>query len=171
MARKEVKEFEASPKPWSSKDPERKVVHFDPNQGPAGKAIVKAAKREEAKDAATETKEAIEGVRKELADAKATSKTENKKTEKAKKAEKEKPKKERIGNLNFTDEQIIAATKKVGHPATSREVSDALGIKDPDEGRAYIRRNMERLTEAKKIVSEKPPEDQKGHAKLLYRVA
>jgi hypothetical protein len=93
-------------------------------------------------------------------------KQENKKTSKAeKKAEKTAQMRK---TRKFSDEQLIQAVKDVGHPATSREISDKLGIADPDVGRALIRREMERLIKDGKIVAEEPKE---GRAKKLYKVA
>jgi protocatechuate 3,4-dioxygenase beta subunit len=70
--------------------------------------------------------------------------------------------------LEFTTEQILEATRSVGHPAVSREISDKLGIKDPDQGRAYIRARMAALVKDKKIVTSEP--DGKSRATFLYSV-
>jgi len=70
--------------------------------------------------------------------------------------------------LNFTEQQIIDAVKAAGHPASSREVSDKLGIKDADQGRAYIRSRMAALMKNKKI-SGIEPED-KSRCTFLYSV-
>jgi hypothetical protein len=94
--------------------------------------------------------------------------------DKAQKPKVEKPKatqpKGERENLQFTEAQIIAAVKAIGHAATSREISDKLGIKDPDQGRAYIRTRMAALVESKKIVTSKP-DDAKSRATFLYSVA
>ena len=55
--------------------------------------------------------------------------------------------------------------KEIGHPATSREISDALGIADPDYGRQMIRVRMAELIKDGKVKAEKPKE---GRAKQLY---
>ena len=51
----------------------------------------------------------------------------------------------------LTDEQFLAALKTIGHPATSREISDKLGISDPEVGRALVRNRMQKLVEEKKV--------------------
>ena len=71
--------------------------------------------------------------------------------------------------LSFTTEQLVAAVKSVGHPAGSREISDKLGIKDSDQGRAYIRSRMAALVKDKKIVTSKP--EDKSRCTFLYSVA
>jgi len=71
--------------------------------------------------------------------------------------------------LNYTEDQLITAVKTVGHPASSREISDKLGIKDPDQGRAFVRSRMEALVKEKKIVTSKP--DGKSLCTFLYSVA
>jgi hypothetical protein len=71
--------------------------------------------------------------------------------------------------LEFSEAQIIAAVKAVGHPATSREISDKLGIKDPDQGRAYVRMQMAAFVKDKDIVTSKP--EAKSRATFLYSVA
>lgn len=68
----------------------------------------------------------------------------------------------------FSDEQFIAALKAIGHPATSREVSDKLGIADPDLGRALVRGVMERLIKDGKVIAEESAEG--VHAKKVYRL-
>jgi hypothetical protein len=79
-------------------------------------------------------------------------KTSNPKTEKQTKTKAQNTK------LNFTSEQLIAAVQSVGHPASSRDISDKLGIKDPDQGRAYIRTKMATLKTEGKITYIKPAE-------------
>jgi hypothetical protein len=71
--------------------------------------------------------------------------------------------------LEFTEEQIIEATRAVGHPAVSREISDKLGIKDADQGRAYVRSRMVALVKDEKIVTSKP--EGKSRCTFLYSVA
>ena len=84
---------------------------------------------------------------------------------KAKREEKAaEPEKPKAAEPKFSDEQFIEALKTIGHPATSREVSDKLGF-DPDKGRAIVRRTMERLIAEKKVVAVKP---ESGRAKELY---
>jgi hypothetical protein len=70
--------------------------------------------------------------------------------------------------LNFTEEQLIAAVKSVDHAASSREISDKLGIKDPDQGRAYVRSRMAALMKDKKILGVEPVD--KSRCTLLYSV-
>lgn len=70
--------------------------------------------------------------------------------------------------LQFTEAQLIEAVKGVGHPASSREVSDKLGIKDPDQGRAYIRSRMAALMKDKKILGVEP--EDKSRCTFLYSV-
>ena len=72
------------------------------------------------------------------------------------------------GKLDFTTEQLIEAVKAVGHAASSREISDKLGIKDPDQGRAYVRTRMAALIKEGKVKGEAPPE--KSRATFLYSV-
>jgi len=84
-----------------------------------------------------------------------------KREEKEKLAEPEKP--------TFTDEQFIEALRKIGKPASSREISDALGIEDAEYGRALVRRVMERLTKEAKVVAEEPKE--KIRAAKHYKVS
>jgi hypothetical protein len=55
--------------------------------------------------------------------------------------------------------------KAIGHQATSREVSDKLGIKDPDKGRGIVRKRMEKLIKARKVKSVEPGD---VYAKQLY---
>ena len=52
--------------------------------------------------------------------------------------------------LDFTNEQLMDAVKAVGHAASSREISDKLGIKDHDQGRAYVRSRMAALMKERK---------------------
>jgi DNA-binding transcriptional regulator LsrR (DeoR family) len=47
-------------------------------------------------------------------------------------------------------------------PATSREISDALGIKDADKGRALVRRVMAKLAEEGKVKISEAPEGVKA---------
>jgi hypothetical protein len=82
------------------------------------------------------------------------------------KAEETKPKAE-TKKPTFTDEQFLEALKAVGHPATSREVSDKLGF-DPDKGRAIVRRAMDKLIAEGKVVSVESP---KKPVKQLYKLA
>jgi predicted ArsR family transcriptional regulator len=70
--------------------------------------------------------------------------------------------------LNFSTEQLITAVQNVGHPASSREISDKLGIKDPDQGRAYIRTKMASLKKEGKISFVKPAE--KSRCNHLYAI-
>jgi hypothetical protein len=71
--------------------------------------------------------------------------------------------------LEFTEAQLIAAVRAVGHAATSREISDQLKIADPDQGRGYIRTRMAALVKDKKIVTSKP--DKQPRCTFLYSVA
>jgi hypothetical protein len=73
-------------------------------------------------------------------------------------------------NLQFTEAQLIAAVKAIAHPASSREISDKLGIKDPDQGRGYVRTRMLALVKSKEIVTSKP-NDAKSRCAFLYSVA
>jgi len=69
------------------------------------------------------------------------------------------------GKPRFSEEQLIAALKTIGHPATSGEISDALGLQNAELGKAFVRRAMYRLIQkgkAKKIIAKT------GGAKLLY---
>jgi hypothetical protein len=68
----------------------------------------------------------------------------------------------------FSDEQFIAALKEIDHPATSREVSDKLGIANPEVGRQLVRSRMAKLAEEGKV---KVTEVEKGRAARLYSVA
>lgn len=93
-----------------------------------------------------------------------------KKAEEPKKTEQKKPsEKPQRATLKFTDEQLIEDLKAIGHLATSREISDKLGIADPDQGRAYVRREMARLMGEGKIKGKKQKE--KAREKLVYSVA
>jgi hypothetical protein len=87
------------------------------------------------------------------------------KKEKPKIAEPEKPKAEK--KPSFTDEQFLEALRKIGKPATSREVSDALEIADSEVGRQLVRSRMKKLAEEGKV---KVTEAEKGRARL-YNVA
>jgi len=73
-------------------------------------------------------------------------------------------------NLQFTEAQLIAAVKAIGHAASSREISDKLGIKDADQGRGYIRTRMLALVKSKEIVTSKPA-DAKSRCTFMYSVA
>lgn len=85
------------------------------------------------------------------------------------KAKKEQPKPAPEGEkLNFTEEQILNAVRSISHPASSREISDKLGITDPDHGRGYIRARMKALVEAKKIKATEPKE--KSRCAFLYSI-
>jgi hypothetical protein len=46
---------------------------------------------------------------------------------------------------------FLLTLKSLGKPSTSCEISDALGIKDAENGRALVRREMEKLIEAGKV--------------------
>jgi hypothetical protein len=65
------------------------------------------------------------------------------------------------------DEQFIAALKAIGHPASSREISDALGIENADFGRALVRREMEKLIKEGKVVA---VESEKKNIGKLYKL-
>jgi len=71
--------------------------------------------------------------------------------------------------LEFKEAQIIAAVKAIGHPASSREISDKLGIKDPEQGRGWVRSRMAQLVKDGKITTSKP--DGKSRCTFLYSVA
>lgn len=63
----------------------------------------------------------------------------------------------------YTDEQYLNALKSAvekndSKPATSRQISDALGVADAEVGRALVRRAMERLITEGKVKSAKPSE-------------
>jgi len=70
--------------------------------------------------------------------------------------------------LNFTEQQIIDAIKVAGHPASSREISEKLGIKDADQGRGYVRSRMVALMKDKKILGIEP--EGKSRCTFLYSV-
>ena len=89
------------------------------------------------------------------------------KTEQAKPAATAKTEREK---LEFTEAQLIAAVKAIGHAATSREISDKLGIKDADQGRGYVRTCMAALVKSEEIVTSKPA-DAKSRCTFLYSVA
>jgi len=72
--------------------------------------------------------------------------------------------------LEFTEAQLIAAVKAIAHPASSREISDKLGIKDADQGRGYVRTRMAALVKSEEIVTSKPA-DAKSRCTFLYSVA
>jgi len=59
--------------------------------------------------------------------------------------------------------RVLAIQKGLGKPSTSREVSDILGIKDPERGRTLVRRVMAKLAEQGKVVI---TEAEKGRARL-----
>lgn len=85
-------------------------------------------------------------------------------TVKPEKPEPEKP----ITEPTETDlEGFLAVLKRLGKPSTSREISDALGIKDADKGRALVRRVMAKLAEKGKV---KITEAEKGRAGKVYRL-
>jgi predicted transcriptional regulator len=46
---------------------------------------------------------------------------------------------------------FLAVLKDLGKPSSSREISDALGIKDAESGRALVRRVMAKLAEEGKV--------------------
>ena len=71
--------------------------------------------------------------------------------------------------LQFTEAQLIEAVKSVGHTASSREISDKLGIKDPDQGRAYVRSRMAALLKDGKIKTSEP--EGKSRATFVYSIA
>lgn len=71
--------------------------------------------------------------------------------------------------LEFTEAQIVAAVKSVGHAASSREISDKLEIKDADQGRGYVRTRMLALVKDGKIVTSKP--DKMSRCTYMYNVA
>lgn len=62
-------------------------------------------------------------------------------------------------------EGFLVILKRLGKPSTSREISDALGIKDADKGRALVRRVMAKLAEEGKV---KVTEVEKGRVARLY---
>jgi len=95
----------------------------------------------------------------------------NEHAEASKKQSKEKPQTTQHDRqkLNFTEQQIIDAVKSAGHPASSREISDKLGVKDADQGRAYVRSRMSALVKDKKIATNEPTE--KSRCTFLYSVA
>lgn len=70
--------------------------------------------------------------------------------------------------LSFTEEQLIAAVKGIGRAATSREISDKLGIADPDRGRSFVRARMAALVKDKKILGIEP--EDKSRCTFLYTV-
>jgi len=91
-------------------------------------------------------------------------KRETKAKEKPKTAEPEKPKVEK--KPSFTDEQFIEALRKTGKPASSREVSDVLGIADPEVGRQFVRSRMAKLIEEGKVEA---VESEKKNIGKLYK--
>gem|GEM_PF-6921718 len=70
----------------------------------------------------------------------------------------------------FSDQQLLDALKAIGRAATSREISDKLGIKNPDVGRQMIRTRMSTLIKVGKVKGTAPT-DKKTHIKLLYTIA
>jgi hypothetical protein len=72
-----------------------------------------------------------------------------KREEKPATAEPEKPK--TVETTKFSDEQFLAALKTIDHPATSREISDKLGIENPEVGRQMVRTRMGVLAEQGKV--------------------
>ena len=64
---------------------------------------------------------------------------------------------------------FLAALKAIDHPASSREVSDKLGISDPDKGRGLVRREMEKLIADKKVATVEP--EGKTRVSKLYKLA
>jgi hypothetical protein len=70
--------------------------------------------------------------------------------------------------FDFITEQLIEEVKAMEHPASSREISDKLGIKDHDQGRAYVRQRMVALMTDKKILGIEP--DDKSRCTFLYSV-
>lgn len=66
-----------------------------------------------------------------------------------------------------TLDRILAILRGLGKPSTSREVSNVLGIKDPERGRAPVRRAMAQLAEQGKV---KITEAEKGRARLYSLV-
>jgi len=70
-----------------------------------------------------------------------------------------------------SDEQMLAALtaiyQRTGKPATSRQISDELGIEDADFGRGAVRRAMKKLMSEGKVVGEVGT----GKVKLAYRPA
>jgi hypothetical protein len=87
---------------------------------------------------------------------------------KKKNGKKEHPAAQQHEKLDFTEEQLIAAVKSVGHAASSREISDKLDIKDADQGRAYVRSRMAALMKNKKILGIEP--EDKSRCTFLYSV-
>jgi predicted ArsR family transcriptional regulator len=65
-------------------------------------------------------------------------------------------------------EGFLAVLKRLGKPSSSREISDALGIKNAENGRALVRRVMAKLAEEGKV---KVTEAEKGRAAKLYGLA
>lgn len=63
---------------------------------------------------------------------------------------------------------FLLTLKRLGKPSTSREISDALGIKNAENGRAIVRREMEKLIKAGKV---KVTEAEEGRAARLYSIA
>jgi hypothetical protein len=67
-----------------------------------------------------------------------------------------------------SDEELLEALVKAyeGTPLSSREISDAAGISDPELGRQAVRSAMKRLVDAGKVETVKA---EKGRAALLYK--
>jgi len=70
--------------------------------------------------------------------------------------------------LQFTEAQLIHAVKSVGHAASSREISEKLGIADPDQGRGYVRNRMAVLMEDGKVIGVEP--ESKSRCTFLYSI-
>jgi predicted ArsR family transcriptional regulator len=62
----------------------------------------------------------------------------------------------------------LQVLKDIEHPATSREISDALSIADPEVGRQLVRTRMAKLVEEGKV---KLSEAEKGRAARLYSLS
>jgi len=95
-------------------------------------------------------------------------KADSKKAKQEKKAETSKPEKPKREHKGPTDEQLYEALVKAykGTPLSSREISDAAGISDPEVGRAAVRNAMKRLIAAGKVEGVEP---EKGRATLVYK--
>jgi len=100
---------------------------------------------------------------------KKTAKREEKAIEKPAAEAEPKPEAAATAKLSFTDEQFLEALKQIGKPASSRKVSDKLGITDADKGRAIVRRAMEKLIEEKKVVAVEP--EAQTRVGKLYKLA
>jgi hypothetical protein len=51
----------------------------------------------------------------------------------------------------YSLESFLGFLKKQGKPSTSREISDYIGIKNPENGRALVRRAMAQLAKQGKV--------------------